>query len=39
MGRPDCLAGLTFVFTGELQALGRDDAIELAKRYSGWVVQ
>ncbi|EIW68022.1 hypothetical protein TREMEDRAFT_32699, partial [Tremella mesenterica DSM 1558] len=36
-GVPDCLAGLTFVFTGELTSLGRDEAIELAKRYSGRV--
>jgi replication factor C subunit 1 len=34
-GAPDCLAGLTFVFTGELESLGREEAIELAKRYSG----
>lgn len=32
-GKPDCLSGLTLVFTGELESLGRDDAIELAKRY------
>ena len=29
---------MTFVFTGELESLGRDDAIELVKRYSGFVV-
>ncbi len=34
-GDPAALAGLSFVFTGELQALGRDDAIELCKRYHG----
>ncbi|TXT05015.1 hypothetical protein VHUM_03835 [Vanrija humicola] len=33
MGQPGCLAGLTLVFTGELESLGRDEAIELAKRY------
>ncbi|WVQ93768.1 hypothetical protein IAU59_000846 [Kwoniella sp. CBS 9459] len=36
-GSPDCLAGLTFVFTGELDSLGRDEAQELVKRYSGKV--
>lgn len=34
-GAPNCLEGLTFVFTGELQTLGRDEATELVKRYSG----
>lgn len=29
---PDCLAALSFVFTGELSSLSRDEAIELAKR-------
>ncbi|KAL7418824.1 DNA replication factor C complex subunit Rfc1 [Cryptotrichosporon argae] len=37
VGEPGCLAGLTFVFTGELESLGREEAIELAKRYSGRV--
>lgn len=32
-GAPECLANLTFVFTGELETLGRDEAVELAKRY------
>ncbi|KAK1926049.1 purine nucleotide binding protein [Papiliotrema laurentii] len=36
-GKPNCLSGLTFVFTGELESLGRDDAVELVKRYSGKV--
>ncbi|PFH45686.1 hypothetical protein AMATHDRAFT_158196 [Amanita thiersii Skay4041] len=36
-GKPNCLAGLTFVFTGELSSLSRDDAIDLAKRYGGRV--
>ncbi|KAI0640589.1 DNA replication factor C, large subunit [Trametes meyenii] len=35
---PNCLAGLSFVFTGELSSLSRDDAVELAKRYGGRVV-
>ncbi|KAK7696550.1 hypothetical protein QCA50_001208 [Cerrena zonata] len=34
---PNCLAGLTFVFTGELTAFSREEAIELAKRYGGRV--
>ena len=34
---PNCLAGLSFVFTGELSSLSRDEAIELAKRYGGCV--
>ncbi|KAI0788071.1 replication factor RFC1 C terminal domain-containing protein [Fomes fomentarius] len=32
---PNCLAGLAFVFTGELSSLSRDEAVELAKRYGG----
>ncbi|GAA5969486.1 hypothetical protein JCM11641_008131 [Rhodosporidiobolus odoratus] len=36
-GAPNCLAGLTFVFTGELQSLGREEAQDLAKRYGGRV--
>lgn len=36
-GAPGCLEGLTFVFTGELESLGREDAIELVKRFSGYV--
>ncbi|WWC85920.1 uncharacterized protein L201_000790 [Kwoniella dendrophila CBS 6074] len=36
-GAPDCLAGLTFVFTGELESLGREEATELVKRLSGKV--
>ncbi|KAI0054114.1 DNA replication factor C large subunit [Auriscalpium vulgare] len=35
---PDCLAGLAFVFTGELSSFSRDEAIELAKRFGGRVV-
>ena len=34
-GAPDALAGLSFVFTGELTAFSRDEAIELAKRFGG----
>lgn len=34
---PDCLAGLTFVFTGELSSFSRDEATDLAKRFGGRV--
>ncbi|KAF9494490.1 DNA replication factor C, large subunit [Pleurotus eryngii] len=34
----DCLAGLCFVFTGELSSFSRDEAIEIAKRFGGRVV-
>lgn len=34
---PDCLAGLSFVFTGELSSFSRDDAIDMAKRFCGCV--
>ncbi|GJN92543.1 hypothetical protein Rhopal_005573-T1 [Rhodotorula paludigena] len=34
---PDCLAGLTFVFTGELESLSREQGQELVKRYGGRV--
>jgi replication factor C subunit 1 len=37
-GAPNCLEGLTFVFTGELESLGREEGIELVKRYSGYVL-
>ncbi|KAF9162182.1 hypothetical protein DFQ26_003775 [Actinomortierella ambigua] len=37
VGKPNCLAGLTFVFTGELSSIARDDAQDLVKRYSGRV--
>nr|ASF90187.1 hypothetical protein SPAR06058 [Bartheletia paradoxa] len=36
-GKPNCLAGLTFVFTGELESLAREEAADLAKRYGGRV--
>ncbi|KAI0301881.1 replication factor RFC1 C terminal domain-containing protein [Multifurca ochricompacta] len=35
---PDCLAGLSFVFTGELSSFSREDAIDIAKRFCGRVV-
>ncbi|WFD35957.1 DNA replication factor C complex subunit Rfc1 [Malassezia cuniculi] len=36
-GKPNCLAGLTLVFTGELNSISRDDAVDLAKRYGAKV--
>ncbi|KAG0047119.1 hypothetical protein BGZ83_007755 [Gryganskiella cystojenkinii] len=37
VGKENCLAGLTFVFTGELSSITREDASDLVKRYSGRV--
>ncbi|KAJ6260249.1 hypothetical protein Dda_4473 [Drechslerella dactyloides] len=37
IGAENCLAGLTFVFTGNQQSISRDDAVELVKRYGGKV--
>ncbi|RKP07687.1 replication factor RFC1 C terminal domain-containing protein [Thamnocephalis sphaerospora] len=36
-GAPNCLQGLTFVFTGELDSLSREEATDLVKRYGGRV--
>ncbi|KAI9792417.1 MAG: hypothetical protein M1816_002301 [Peltula sp. TS41687] len=36
-GAENCLAGLTFVFTGTLDTLGREAGQELVKRYGGKV--
>ncbi|KAI5791607.1 chromosome transmission fidelity factor [Peziza echinospora] len=36
-GAENCLAGLTFVFTGELDTLSREDGQQLIKRYGGKV--
>ncbi|KAI0518408.1 DNA replication factor C, large subunit [Xylaria bambusicola] len=36
-GEPDCLAGLTFVFTGQLSTIAREEAQALVKRYGGKV--
>ena len=36
-GAPDCLAGLSFVFTGELNSFSRDEASDVAKRFGGFV--
>lgn len=38
-GQPNCLAGLTFVFTGELPSFSREEAQDAAKRFGGWVYQ
>jgi len=35
-GAPDALAGLSFVFTGELSSFSRDEAVDLAKRFGGF---
>jgi replication factor C subunit 1 len=32
---PNCLAGLSFVFTGELSSFSREEAVDLAKRFGG----
>ena len=36
-GAENCLTGLTFVFTGILDALGREEGQDLVKRYGGKV--
>lgn len=35
VGEPDCLAGLTFVFTGQLSGIAREEAQALVKRHGG----
>ncbi|KAM4059965.1 ATPase family associated with various cellular activities (AAA) domain-containing protein [Hirsutella rhossiliensis] len=37
-GQEECLSGLSFVFTGVLQTIGRDEGQALVKRYGGKVV-
>ena len=37
IGAENCLAGLTFVFTGLLESLQREEGIDLVKRYGGKV--
>ncbi|KMU73608.1 replication factor C subunit 1 [Coccidioides immitis RMSCC 3703] len=37
IGAENCLAGLSFVFTGVLDSLGRDEGQALVKRYGGKV--
>lgn len=34
-GQENCLAGMTFVFTGLLETISRDEGVELVKRYGG----
>lgn len=36
-GADDCLMGMTFVFTGQLKTISRDDAQALVKRHGGKV--
>ena len=36
-GQEECLSGLSFVFTGVLQTIGRDEGQALVKRYGGKV--
>ncbi|KAJ3037351.1 hypothetical protein HDV00_001776 [Rhizophlyctis rosea] len=36
-GEENCLAGLAFVFTGDLSSISREDATDLVKRYGGRV--
>lgn len=36
-GEDNCLAGLTFVFTGQLQRIGREQGQNLVKQYGGKV--
>jgi replication factor C subunit 1 len=36
-GALEYLAGLSFVFTGELSSFSRDEAVDLAKRFGGYV--
>ncbi|POS76823.1 replication factor RFC1 C terminal domain-containing protein [Diaporthe helianthi] len=36
-GEENCLAGMTFVFTGQLKTIGREEGQELVKRYGGKV--
>ncbi|KAM5447469.1 DNA replication factor C complex subunit Rfc1 [Microsporum audouinii] len=35
VGEPNCLAGLSFVFTGVLDSLGREQGQNLVKKYGG----
>ncbi|KAL7266953.1 DNA replication factor C complex subunit Rfc1 [Rhizina undulata] len=37
VGEENCLTGLTFVFTGVLESLSREDGQQLVKRYGGRV--
>ena len=35
VGEPFCLQGLKFVFTGDLEALSREEVTDLVRRYGG----
>lgn len=37
-GQENCLAGLSFVFTGQLESLGREQGQNLVKRYGGKIL-
>lgn len=37
IGKPNCLTGLTFVITGQMEALSREDVGDLIKKYGGRV--
>jgi len=37
VGAPNCLLGLTFVFSGDMDSTPRDQAEETVKRYGGRV--
>lgn len=37
VGKPDCLVGLTFVITGQLSSITREDTADLIKKYGGRV--
>jgi replication factor C subunit 1 len=38
-GKPGCLKGKTFLVTGVLESLGRDDAFDLIRKYGGEVLK
>ena len=38
-GEENCLEGMTFVITGVLESIERDDAADLIQRYGGKVTQ
>lgn len=37
-GKPNCFNGLTFIATGQMQSLDRDEIAEIVKKYGGRVV-
>ena len=38
-GKPNCFAGLSFLITGTLESIDRDDAFELVKKYGGTIIK